>query len=292
MECLPLRTFPSPHRFTVRLTPLIAALSLAYGALPLRAQIASPAEIPSTFQIASLPDSPGSMLHRNSGEPEGISASSDANAAVSVLTVDADSPGGSDQIAPPAVAAPTHLFILPGQQAPSLTSADKVRLGLRNAVTPFASVGWLTAAAYSQALDSNPKYGQGWGPFGQRLGAAAARGISEEIFSNSIFAPVFHEDPRYYMLGRGHSPLKRVVYAATRTFVTRSDNGKATPNLSLLSGNAAGAILTNAYYPDASRSVKVTAETFAGSIGGSALGFGIREFLSDLLGAVHLSAIE
>ncbi len=74
--------------------------------------------------------------------------------------------------------------------------------------------------------------------------------------------------------------------------ITKNDDGRPTPNFSLFAGNAAGSILTNAYYPQQNRNVKDTAETFAGSIGGSALGFVVSEFLSDTLEVIHLKKTE
>ena len=190
------------------------------------------------------------------------------------------------------MASTRDMFILPGQQAPHLTASNKFVMGIKDSVTPFSMTGWVASALYAQALDGAPNYGTNGKAFAQRLGASAARAGSEDIFSNSIMAPIFHEDPRYYKMGRGHSFVKRVVYAATRTIITRTDDGRSTANLSLLTGNAAGAALTNLYYPQSNRTFNQTAETFAGSIGGSALGFVVGEFLSDTLQLVHLSHSE
>ena len=194
-----------------------------------------------------------------------------------------------DAIAPNSPVAHRYAkFIDPGQHVERLSPSDKVKLGLGAAFSPFSAFGWVSAATYSQALDSSPNYGQGWAPYGQRLGAAAARGTSEGIFSDSVFAPLFHEDPRYYRLGPGKPLVHRALYAVTRTVITRTDDRRTTPNFALLAGNAAGAILTNAYYPSINRNATTTVETFAGSVGGSALGFFVREFLSDTLAATHL----
>lgn len=165
-------------------------------------------------------------------------------------------------------------------------------MGAKNSVTPFSAVGWLASAGWSHLTDGPPNYGTDKGAFGQRLGAAAVRNISEDIFSTSIMANVLHEDPRYYKLGRSHSITKRVVYAATRAIITRTDNGHATPNFALISGNLAGAALTNAYYPPLNHGVKQTMIIFGGSMGGSALGFGVSEFLGDALQLMHLKKSE
>jgi len=245
---------------------------------------------------AALPDSPGAIFSPlgNPVNSEGMSSSSRDSVVTGGPEAEAASGGFGQSLgthtAP--IASPMDKYIEPGQQAPPLTAGDKVHLGLRDAVSPFAAIGWITSAAYSQALDSSPNYGQGWGPFAQRFGAAAARASTEGVLSDSVFAPVFHEDPRYYRLGPGHNFIHRTLYAVTRTIITKTDSGRPTPNFALVTGNAAGSILTNAYYPQANRDVKDTAETFAGSIGGSALGFFVSEFLSEALGVVHLKKTE
>jgi hypothetical protein len=184
------------------------------------------------------------------------------------------------------------MYILPGQSAPQLTAGDKFVMGIRDSVSPFSMMGWVASALYAQALDGAPNYGSNGRAFAQRLGASAARAGSEDIFSNSVMAPLFHEDPRYYKMGHGHSILKRGVYAATRAIITRTDEGRTTANFSLLVGNLAGSALTNVYYPQSNRTFSQTTETFAGSIGGSALGFVVSEFLSDTLQLVHLKKNE
>lgn len=263
----------------------IPAVSLACFALPAHAQ---PVPASTFVAAASLPDSPGADLRATvlstAAEPALDESSSSAPFFADPAVASGQSLGHNS--AEPA--SPQNKYIDPGQRAPALTASDKVRLGLRDAVSPFAVIGWVASAAYSQAVDGAPNYGQGWGPFAQRFGASAARAGTEGVLSDSVFAPVFHEDPRYYRLGPGTNLVHRTVYAVTRTVITRSDSGRSTPNFALIAGNAAGSVLANAYYPDRNRDAKTTAETFAGSIGGSALGFFVSEFLSDALGIIHL----
>jgi len=276
----------SPHS-TRLFSCLLSLATLACLALPGRAQLApAPAAL---LVSASLPDSPGASLHSDSAANLDESSSS-APSPDPASAIEAPAAGSGQSLGRHSADPVSHSdkYIDPGQQAPSLTSGDKVRLGLRDAISPFAVAGWISSAAYSQALDSSPNYGQGWGPFAQRFGASAARGSTEGVLSDSVFAPIFHEDPRYYRLGPGHNLVHRTLYAVTRTIITKSDSGRTTPNLALLAGNAAGSILTNAYYPDRNRNAKTTAETFVGSLGGSAVGFFVSEFLSDALGVVHL----
>lgn len=225
------------------------------------------------------------------------------------LTIPVPSPGYAQSVpanvpplaGPPLPDAPTPtarrapwyaMTIAPDQAAPRLTLFDKALGGLRDSVYPPSPVAWIASASWSHLINSSPNYGTDKGAFGQRLGASAVRDISETVFNKSVFAPIFHEDPRYYQLGRGHGIIQRGVYAATRVFVTRSDDGRPTPNYSLLLGHASGAALTATYYPARNTGFGGVSRTFATSLGGSALGFVVDEFLDDGLRAVHLKKAE
>jgi hypothetical protein len=177
----------------------------------------------------------------------------------------------------------TQRYPKPGQPAPVLTAGDKVRLARRGALSPFAAVGWLFASGYEHLTNTAPNWGTDRGAFGQRLGDSAIRATTEDFLTDGVMAPLLREDPRYYRLGHGHKALARVLYAATRPLITRSDSGRRVPNLSLMGGNLAGSALTNAYYPQQNRGVAQTFATFGGGLAGSALGFGIAEFFGGIL---------
>ena len=194
----------------------------------------------------------------------------------------------------PPVAGRYTKYIQPGQTAPKLSVSDKFILGAKDAFGPLSAVGWVTSAGYEQAVDGSPNYGQlgdtqRGNSFAQRLGAAAARASSEGLFGDSILAPILHEDPRYYKMGSGHNFVKRLVYSGSRALITRTDGGHLTPNFAQLGGNLAGAALTQAYYPPINRGFTQVAETFGGSVGGSALGFVVSEFLADTLHGLHIT---
>ncbi len=224
--------------------------------------------------MLALPDSPGTVSSSRSGSSAAASYSDPAPAQ------------------PARMASPFDDVIAPGEQAPALTPRDKLLMGIKSSVSPFSIAGWVASAGWSHVTNGPPNYGTDSGAFGQRLGATAIRDASQDFFSTSIMANLLHEDPRYYKLGRSHSIGKRIVYAATRAIITRTDSGRTTPNLALLSGNLEGAILTNAYYPSSNHGVSETVKIFGSSIGGSALGFGVTEFLSDALQIVHLKKAD
>ena len=178
--------------------------------------------------------------------------------------------------------------ILPGQSAQPLTGRDKVTFAARESVSPFTLLSVVVSATWSQALDSAPHYGQGWGPYGQRIGAAAARNTVQLLAADAVVAPLLHDDPRYYVLGRDHGLVNRAVYAATRVILTRNDSGERRLNVPLLAGYAAAAGANNLYYPERDRGGSQTAENWISSVGGAAAGFEVNEFLDDALRIAHI----
>ena len=193
---------------------------------------------------------------------------------------------GSNAVLP---ASTTTKYIAPNQPAPRLDTRDKFELGFKHAISPMTMLGWAAASGYEQALNGSPNYGTNSYAYAQRFGAAAARNASEDIFSDAVLASILHEDPRYYRMGPGpgQGPVRRVLHAVSRTFISQTDSGRTMPNFSLLGGNLAGSYLTRAYYPPHNRSNKEILKTFGGSLGGSALDFSISEFLSGALNIFH-----
>ena len=193
--------------------------------------------------------------------------------------------------APPApkgkIAARTHetgpfdALIDPTEIAPHLTAFDKVGMGIKQSVSPFALLGWLTSATYGEAINGSPNYGQDGKAYLQRIGAASAKAGSETIFTTSVLAPILHEDPRYFVLGPGHNGFKRTTYAIAQIFLTPTDKGGTSVNFALLGGNLAGSALTQAYYPSVDRGVSQVLTTFGTSLAGSAVKYIFDEFFYD-----------
>jgi hypothetical protein len=175
-----------------------------------------------------------------------------------------------------------------GWTAQPITSHQKFLLGLRELASPIGIAGMVGAAGFSHITNGQPNYGTDSGAFEQRLGAVLLRDTTEAVFSDAVFAPIMHEDPRYYVQGPQHNLFYRVAYAVSRPIITRTDSGNSTVNGSLLVGYAASSVLTNAYYPQSNRNFHDTAATFGGSIGGAAVGFFISEFRDEVLHAIHL----
>lgn len=246
-----------------------------------------PTPIVATAATLSLPDAPG--LLNNSPFIDETSSSIDETANSAIAGAQAFDVAAARRRF---LATRRDITIYPGQTAPPLSAHDKEILGLKQTFTLFTLIGWTTSAGYTQLVNGSPNYGTDSGAFGERLGAAALRNTSQNIFGNVIFAPLFHEDPRYYKMGKGHKGYNRIFYAATRALITRADDGHATPNYSLIAGRVAGAALTNTYFPERNRSFSQTAETFGTSMAGAAFGFIATEFLDEALEIAHLKKPE
>lgn len=161
-------------------------------------------------------------------------------------------------------------------------------MGVRNSVIPTTFAGIFISAGYSHLTNGQPNYGTDRGAFGERLGAGFLRSTSQSIFSTSVLSPLFHQDPRYYVQGPETSFGHRVLYAATRPLIGRTDGGRTTVNAALLIGYAGAAALTPTYYPSINHNFHDVAATFGSSLGGAAVGFGFSEFSDQIFKAVHL----
>jgi len=210
------------------------------------------------------------------------------DAAVSSALPDAPEPAAAASHPRRIFAGFDRKYIPADKLAVPLDGREKVVFGLRDAISPESLLVWTLAAGYEQVVNGTPNYGTNRTAFAQRFGAAAARDTSETLLVDSVFAPVFRQDPRYYKLGPQRAGYtKRVLYAVTRPLITRTDAGALAPNYALLSGDLAGTILTNAYYPELNRGPRQTAMAFGGSLGAIALGNAIQEFRDDLLDALE-----
>lgn len=142
-----------------------------------------------------------------------------------------------------------------------LTAKMKFQLALRVSIDPVTAVGVFGYASIRQAANS-PKYGQGWGPYGERVGATAADGFADIMVGGAILPTLLHQDPRYFYQGTG-TTASRIRHAALSPFITRSDNGQWVPNYSSVGGDLVASGLSNLYYPRANRGVGLVFQNFA-----------------------------
>lgn len=259
------------HRtFTLLATLAVPAAFHAQTAQVAPVLLASAEPLPAVPM--TLPDAPSAMVSSSSADEF------DAQAGASPSPKNPNSP----------VASKYSGIILPGQVSQPLTVGNKVVYGLVDSFSVFSVVGIVASAGYSHLVDSAPHYGTNSEAFGKRVGVAALRNTVQTFTTDAVFAPIFHDDPRYYALGNQHKFLNRVVYAGTRVLITRTDSGHHTLNAPLLLGYGVAAGLNNLYYPDRDTGAKSTFTSYAGSLGGAIIGLEVNEFVDDALRLVHI----
>ena len=181
---------------------------------------------------------------------------------------------------------PNYLTVENGKQIPPLTTGQKFKLVALGAFDPveFPYVGVL--ALIDQAENDDPSYGQGFGGYAKRYGAAFADTAIENFMVGGVFPSLLHQDPRYYQLGKGGF-WRRAGHAALQIFITRSDSGKKQFNYSELAGSAVAAALSNTYHPPADRNVLNSANIWVTQIWGDAVSFELKEFWPDIRRKLH-----
>lgn len=226
---------------------------------------------------ANLPDSPGFVM-AGLAPASGAAGMAEPAAALNA-DADTDSPGANGTTAKPYL----HRVVGQGLGPQPLTSGQKIELSFRSRVSFGAFGSSLFGAGERQLLDSRPHYGTDSAAFGERLGAAELKQVTDAFFSYGAYAVAFHQDPHYYVKGRGsESYLKRAVYAATRIVLTRTDSGATGVNYAKLLGVATATGLTNTYYPARDVGFSQTVSAYFSTLGTSALTLEIHEFLPDL----------
>ncbi|HXY00847.1 MAG TPA: hypothetical protein VEI54_07985, partial [Candidatus Limnocylindrales bacterium] len=132
---------------------------------------------------------------------------------------------------------------------PPLSVKDKFKVVALGTFDYVQYPWWGLVASISQAENSEPAFGQGWVGYAKRYGTTAGDSTVENFMVGAVLPSMLHQDPRFYQSEQGGFP-RRVGYAVSRIFVTRSDSGHAQFNFSEIFGSAsAAAISTYSYHP-------------------------------------------
>jgi hypothetical protein len=184
------------------------------------------------------------------------------------------------------------LWIIPNYRAvsantvlPPLSFKDKFWLATQDTFdySDFILVGGL--AGIAMANKSEPSFEQGAAGYGRYYWHIFADGGIENYMTEAIVPAATKEDPRYYTLGKGGF-FKRTGYAVSRLFITKTNSGKATFNLSEIVGAGAAAGIGNAYYPAASNPWVKTYQRWGTEVGLDGVFNTLKEFWPDINRAV------
>jgi hypothetical protein len=174
-----------------------------------------------------------------------------------------------------------HRVVQPNEFGQPLNGFDKLKLSIMSRLTASDVFSTAFSAEFSQIRDSSPHFGTNSGAFGERLGALALKQTTQSIFSYGIYASLFHEDPRYYVMGRQRIAGIRALYSASRLVITQTDDGRAVINWPKFAGIASATALTNLYYPAQDHGFAHCATAFGVSLWNSILNNEIHEFVGD-----------
>ena len=119
----------------------------------------------------------------------------------------------------------------------------------------------------------------------QTKGSATDRPHLNHRATPRLHPAVTKEDPRYYTLGKGGF-IKRTGYAVSRLFITRTDAGKNTVNISEIVGAGAAAGIGNTYYPAQSNPWVKTYQRWGTQVGLDGAFNVLKEFWPDINHAV------
>lgn len=143
----------------------------------------------------------------------------------------------------------------------------------------FLFVGGL--AGIAMAGKSQPSFGQGAEGYGKYYWHSFADNGIENYMTEAIVPALTREDPRYYTLGKGGF-VKRTSYAVSRLFITRTNSGGSTFNLSEVVGAGAAAGIGNAYYPPEYNPWVKTYQRWGTQVGLDGLFNVLKEFWPDI----------
>jgi hypothetical protein len=179
-------------------------------------------------------------------------------------------------------ALPNFLTIENASEVTPMTPAQKFHATARGAFDPIQFLWYGTLAGISQWENSEPGFGQGAKGYAKRYGAAFGDGVIENFMTTAILPSLFHEDPRYFQMGKGGF-FHRAGYAMSRILITRTDSGQKQFNFSEVLGSAlASGISTYTYHPRGDRTVANTASVWGTQVGYDTLTFVVKEFWPDV----------
>lgn len=192
---------------------------------------------------------------------------------------------------------PNFLSLETTSKLPPLTTKQKYAVVARGTFDPVQYPWWAFLSAISQADNSEPGYGQGWGAYGKRFATAAADGTIENFTTGAVLPSLLHQDPRFYQSSQGGFP-RRSWYAVSRIFVTRTDSGHSQFNYSEIVGSALSAsVSTYSYHPRSTyvstptnphkfvpsdRTLLNTADVWGSQVGYDTITIVVKEFWPDI----------
>lgn len=168
----------------------------------------------------------------------------------------------------------------PAVPAEHLTFGERFHIYLRTFARPsdFLSPG--LGAAYAQALNEPPEWGQGWDAYAVRAASSYGRLFIGQTIRFGI-AAADGEDPRSQYSREG-TFWHRTRFAIVHVFVSRTDRGTEMPAYSRLAGIYGAAFIANAWYPASRADTKHAMIRGSYTLGTATAWAVFREFWPDI----------
>jgi len=171
-----------------------------------------------------------------------------------------------------------------------LTWQQKGYLALHNLTNP-ANLGTIAGiSAITIGIDSHTAYGPGWKGFGKITGVTLLQDATGEFFGTFAIPSIAHQDPRYYRMPHASIP-RRIVYAISRTAISRNDDGRSIPNYGTLLTYPISAEISNLYVPGVHSDGPSTVARIATGLATDPANSLLAEFLPDVAERVHVRII-
>jgi len=239
-----------------------------------RQAVAAPAPATAEADASTLPDAPGVAWPQNGqntpapwgakdGAPAG-QAHNDGKQTKRILYI-----------------IPNFRAVSVDEKLPPQTIKDKFTTGALDSVDYSSFIFVAIQAGVAQARNATPEFRQGAAGYGRYYWHSYADYVDENLWVEFLLPTAFHQDSRYYTLGRGGF-AKRLGYSLTRAAVTRNDSGHETFNASEIFGAGAAAGISTLYYPSHERTFTKTYQLWLTSIAIDAGANLFKEFWPDI----------
>jgi hypothetical protein len=279
----------TPEEYMILRPGLLVATLFPCAALfllPARISPQSPTASPTLAAAAELPEAPIPQAPAS-----GTSSSQQPQSAPNPAQSSAQSTSPAQHAPPPEPkrilgVMPNYRAVSAGVIPPPPKPREAFMVATSNSFDYSAFVFVGITSLLAEGTNAHPQLGKGPGGFW----AYYWRGFLDKTDGNYMvdfaFPTVFHQDERYYAMGRGDF-VKRSVYAATRIFITPDYHGKNGFNTSEILGRGVSQAISLAYYPSQTQTAGGFTEKFAYALGRDALTNVFREVWPDV--SAHLS---
>ena len=180
---------------------------------------------------------------------------------------------------------PNFRAVSAGTTPPPPTPKQAFMIATKNSFdySSFIFVGF--TSAFAEWTNAHRQLGQGMAGYGQYYWRGFVDKADGNYWVIFILPTIFHQDERYYTLGKGGF-WKRGIYAASRVLITPNYQGHNSFNASEILGRAIAQSISLAYYPSGTRTPGALASKYGYAIGRDVLTNVFREFWPDI--AVHV----